>query len=516
MTKILFRAALASILLLSDAHAEVKLAPIFGSEMVLQRDRTVPVWGKAETGEKVTVSFVGQTKTTTAGADGKWRVDLDPLATNSTPQTLTVSGSNTIVLTDVLIGEVWVCSGQSNMDWKLPDTENGSEATAAANHPDLRLFFVPRRERPKGNALEGSQWRACTPESAKMFSAVGYYFGMELQKHLDVPVGLIHSSWGGTPAEAWTTLEYLEQHEWLRPIVEREKAAAAKRSQLKADYDEAVRKWTEEAEKARAEGRRPTTRPAQPRELRMTWVPAFLWEGMLEPAVPFAIRGAIWYQGESNADRAQQYRVLLPTMIKAWRDKWGQGDFPFLIVQLTNFMAESAEPQDPDWAHLRDAQLHTARTVPNTGLIVTLGLGDARDIHPKNKKDVSKRASRWALETVYGQRVGRSGPVFESARAQGNKMILRFTYVGDGLQTSEGDTLDEFIIAGDDKVWHWAQARIVGRDEIEVWSDRVSSPKAVRYAWSNNPKHPNLTNSTGIPASPFRTDDWLGPTDGKR
>jgi sialate O-acetylesterase len=511
-----FRAALISILVVSTAPAEVKLAPIFGSDMVLQRDKPVPVWGRADAGEKITVAFAGQSKSTTAANDGTWRVSLEHLKTSADPQTLTVSGTNKIELTNVLVGEVWVCSGQSNMDWKLPESANGEQATAAANHPQLRLYFVPRRMRSKGNDLDGSLWRPCTPDSVKMFSAVGYYFGIELQKALNVPVGLIHSSWGGTPAEAWTPLEYLTTRDELRPIVERENGYAAVRSELQPKFDADMKKWEEDSAKAKSEGRQPASRPAMPPALRMHWVPGALWDGMLEPVVPFAIRGALWYQGESNADRAQQYRVLLPTMIKAWRDKWGQGDFPFGIVQLTNYMAEKSEPQDSEWPHLRDAQLNTYKTVPNTGLIVIMGLGEARDIHPKNKLDVGKRSALWALHDVYGQKVGKSGPIYESSRIIDNRIVVKFKEVGDGLKLNDGDKLDEFIIAGEDKVWHWAQAKIVSKDEIDVWSADVPAPKAARFAWADNPHHPNLTNSTGLPASPFRTDDWPGPTDGKR
>src|SRR5262245_7154710 len=311
MIKTTIRAAVLSIIVGAIASAEVKLAPIFGPDMVLQRQRPVPVWGRADAGEKVTVAFAGQSKSTTAAADGTWRVALDPLTANSNPDKLTVTGTNKIELTNVLVGEVWVCSGQSNMAWKLPESANGAEGTAAADHPQRRLYFVPRRMRPKGNDLDGSLWRVCTPDSVKMFSAVGYYFGVELQKALNVPVGLIHSSWGGTPAEAWTPIEYLEKNEMLRPIVEREKQYQVNRATIQTEYDAAVKKWEEESAKARSEGRQPTTRPAQPPELRMNWVPGALWDGMLEPALPFAIRGVLWYQGESNAGRAQQYRVLL-------------------------------------------------------------------------------------------------------------------------------------------------------------------------------------------------------------
>lgn len=502
--------------ILVPAYADVRLPAVIASDMVLQRDRAVPIWGWADSGESVTVSFAGQTKTAIANADGTWRVALDPLPANSTPASMTIAGKNKLELTNILVGEVWVCSGQSNMDWKLPESANGAEATAQANHPQIRLFFVPRKMRPKGNNLEDSLWRVCTPESARMFSAAGYYFGVELQKSLEIPVGLIHSSWGGTQAEAWTPTEYLLTNEILRPCVERSDKLVADRPRVQVEYDAAVKKWEEESAKAKADGKPEPRRPAVPDELRPQRVVASLWHGMLEPVVPFAIRGAVWYQGESNEGRAEQYKTLLPTMIKAWRDKWGQGDFPFGIVQLPNFRAPSTQPEDSAWSHLRDAQLFVYKSVPNTGLIVTIDIGEANDIHPKNKLDVGKRMAAWALADVYGKPVGKSGPIYASSRVEGNKVIVKFDQVGDGLKLRSGEAPGEFSIVGPDRVWRWADAKIVGSDTVEVWSDQVPAPLAVRYAWNTNPTNPNLTNSTGLPASPFRTDNWPGPTDGKR
>jgi len=277
-----------------------------------------------------------------------------------------------------------------------------------------------------------------------------------------------------------------------------------------------VKKWRAEADRARAAGARPQPSPAVPDALREYRIASSIYDGMIAPLIPFFIRGAIWYQGESNEARAQQYGVLLPTMIRAWRERWGEGNFPFGIVQLPNYRDPKPEPADEAWSHLREAQRRTALNAPNTGLIVTIDIGAAHDLHPKNKLEVGKRMALWALADVYGGKLTKSGPMFREAKITGQKIILTFTDVGQGLRIRDGHRLDEFAIAGADHMWHWAEAKIVARDRIEVWSDSVPQPLTVRYAFNNNPRHPNLTNETGLPAAPFRTDDWPGPTDGKR
>jgi sialate O-acetylesterase len=277
-----------------------------------------------------------------------------------------------------------------------------------------------------------------------------------------------------------------------------------------------LQEWRADADKAKAAGARPQPSPAVPDALREYRIASSIYDGMIAPLIPFPIRGAFWYQGESNEARAQQYGLLLPTMIKAWRERWGQGDFPFGVIQLPNYRDSRAEPADEAWSHIREAQRRTAQATPKTGLIVTIDIGEAHDIHPKNKLDVGKRMARWALAEVYGRKLTKSGPMFSKAKIAGSKIVLTFDDVGEGLKIHDGDKLDEFAIAGADRKWSWAQARIVGKNRVEVWSDRVSQPLAVRYAFNNNPKHPNLTNETGLPAAPFRTDDWPGPTDGKR
>src|SRR2546425_7570468 len=415
-------------------RANVVLPDVIGDAMVLQCDRPVPIWGHADAGEAVTVRFAGQFKKTSAGANGQWRVQLDPLHTNAVAATMTISGKNTIKLKDILVGEVWLVAGQSNMQRLLSETANGDAAIASANHPLIRLFNVSRAVAFRHAPPPLGVWRACSPASVKPFSAAGYYFSVELEKELHVPIGLINSSYGGSQAEAWTPVEYLLASGDLRPTVDRTKIWDEERPRVKAEYDGSLKQWRAEADKARATGARPQPSPAVPDALREYRVAASIYDGMIAPLIPFFIRGAIWYQGESNEARAQQYGVLLPTMIRAWRERWGEGNFPFGIVQLPNYRDVKPEPADEAWSHLREAQRRTAVHTPKTGLIVTIDIGEAHDIHPKNKLDLGKRMARWALVAVYGRRLTKSGPMFRSAKIADSKIILTFDEVGLGLK----------------------------------------------------------------------------------
>ena len=517
--KIIFRFLFAAFVITAFAlcaRANIALPDVISDGMVLQQNQKVPIWGTADPGEAVTVRFGGQTKSTTASSDGKWLIRLDPMRANAAPSSMNISGKDTIVLKNILVGEVWLVAGQSNMQRLLSETANGDAAIAAATHPLIRLFNVSRQVAFKHAQPPLATWQACSPQSVKEFSAAGYYFGVELENELHVPIGLINSSYGGSQAEAWTPVEYLLASDELRPTVERTKIWDEERPRVRAEYDEAIKKWRAERDKALAAGARPSPSPAVPDALREYRIASSIYDGMIAPLIPFYIRGAIWYQGESNEARAQQYGLLLPTMIGAWRERWGEGSFPFGIVQLPNYRDPKFEPADEAWSHVREAQRRTALNTPNTGLIVTIDIGEAHDIHPKNKLDVGKRMARWALADVYRRRLTKSGPMFREASINGTKIVLKFDQVGQGLKIRDGEKLDEFSIAGDDHKWYWASAKIVGRDTIEVWSEAVRQPRAVRYAFNNNPRNPNLTNDTGLPASPFRTDDWPGPTDGKR
>ena len=319
------------------ARADVTIPDVIGSSMVLQQKQIVPIWGTAEPGEAVTVAFGKVKKTIVADAAGKWRVNLGKFSANSSPQTMTIAGKNTIVLKDILIGEVWLVAGQSNMQRLLRETDNGDAVQAAANHPNIRLFNVSRQVAFKHAAGKLAEWAACTPESVKEFSAAGYYFGVELEKELKVPIGLINSSYGGSQAEAWTPVEYLLANPDLKPTVERTKIWDEERSRVRVEYDAAIKKWREDSDKQRASGVRPSPSPGVPDALREYRIASSIYDGMIAPLIPFAIKGAIWYQGESNEARAEQYNILLPTMIRSWRERWGAGNFPFGIVQLPNY-----------------------------------------------------------------------------------------------------------------------------------------------------------------------------------
>jgi len=497
---------------LTTAHAEVSLPPLFADHMVLQRGRKLPVWGQADAGEKVTVSLAGQTKVATADADGAWRVDLDQV-TSTDALTLTVSGKNQVEITDVLMGEVWLCSGQSNMNWRVQSSLNFAEEKAAANYPRIRHFQIGSKVSQTPLKTFTGRWAVCAPGTVGAFTAVGYFFGRTLHEATDVPIGLIHSSWGGTPAEAWTSRPVLGSIEECRPILERFEQALERYPEAKEAYDKRMEDWKQKVKDAKAAGEKPPRRPRPPMGETHQHSPAGLYNGMINPLIPFAIRGAIWYQGESNAGRAYQYRKLLPGMVNCWRTAWGQDDFPFGIVQLANFRAQQTDPNEASsWAELREAQLMTAQNTPNTGLAVIIDVGEDKNIHPKNKQDVGKRLGAWALATVYGRKRVYSGPVFESMSVEGSKARLKFTHAGGGLTGRDGE-LKGFAVAGEDKTFHWAEASIDG-NSVVVSSPDVQKPVAVRYGWANNPTC-TLYNKEGFPATPFRTDDWTGATEGK-
>ena len=502
------------VLLAANAVADVRLARIFSDHAVLQQRKPVPVWGTAEPGEKVTVEFRGQKVSTVTGDDGEWRVTLKPMPAGGSFQ-MTVRGNNTIVLDDVLVGEVWTCSGQSNMEWPVAVSNNAEQEIAQANYPQIRLFMVPKAvsDRPLKD-LNGGAWQPCTPETVRNFSAVGYFFARELHRTLRVPVGMIQSAWGGTPAESWTSKPTLMANPSLRYLLENWRRAEANYPLALENYQKQLAEWEKAAAQARAEGKPEPKKPDPPQNPRTNpWKPSGLFNAMIAPIVPYALQGAIWYQGESNAGRAYEYRTLFPAMIQDWREAWAQGDFPFLFVQLANFMAVKPEPGESTWAELREAQTMTL-ALPKTGMAVAIDIGDADDIHPRNKQDVGKRLALNALAIAYGKKVVYSGPLYERMKREGNAIRLHFKHVNGGLTTPNGEPLRGFAIAGADRKFVWADARIEG-NTVVASSPQVPEPVAVRYAWADNPKC-NLYNRAGLPASPFRTDDWPGVTQGRR
>ena len=490
------------------------LAPLFTDHAVLQRDKAVPIWGRADPGEKVTVAFAGQSVSTNAGKDGRWMVQLAPLPANSVGADLVVAGRNSVALHDILVGEVWICSGQSNMEFLVHGTNlrllNSDREVAAANHPLIRHFKVAHDVAEAPVETASGSWAVCSPATVGQFTAVGYFFGREISRKLQVPVGLINSSWGGTQIESWMSADTLQSDPAFAEVGRRWRKALEDYPAAMAAYSVARPAW-EKARAAAAAGGparlaaflQTNHRPNPPPGPGSPDTPSGLFNGMIQPLIPFAIRGAIWYQGESNAPRASAYHRLFAAMISSWREKFGQGDFPFFWVQLANF----GRPDDPThetWAYLREAQSQ-ALSLPATGQAVAIDIGDPRDIHPTNKQEVGRRLALIAKALVYGTSVDYSGPVFASAVREGGALRVRFKYAGTGL-TAGDRPLESFEVAGADRRFHPASAVIVG-DTLRVQSPEVPEPVAVRYAWRNAPDA-NLYNGAGLPASPFRSDSW--------
>ncbi len=494
------------------ASADVRLPAVIGSNMVLQQGKPATIWGWAEPGEKinVSVSWLDMKWAVAADDQGNWSFQMAVPKVGG-PYTMTLAGKNVVELKNVLVGEVWVCSGQSNMQMSVRSSNDADREIAAADYPNIRLFSVKRTVAAEPQKDCEGQWSACTAETIPDFSAVAYFFGRYLHKELNIPIGLIHTSWGGTPAEAWTSDEYMKSDADFEPILKRHNDAVAAYPEAMRQYKEKLAQWQQDVEKAKAEGKNPPNRPGEPYGPGNPHNPSGLYNAMIAPLVPFSIQGAIWYQGESNAGRAYQYRKLFPAMIRSWRDSWGQGEFPFLFVQLANFMAVKDQPGDSAWAELREAQTMTL-AMKNTGMAVIIDIGEANDIHPKNKQDVGARLALWALANTYGRGVVHSGPLYKSHRVDGNKVILSFDHVGGGLLAKDGEPLKGFAVAGPDKKFVWAEAKIEG-ETVVVGSDQVAEPVAVRYAWADNPVC-NFYNKEMLPASPFRTDEWPGVTAG--
>ncbi len=493
------------------ADADVKLPALISDNMVLQSGAEVPIWGTADPGEEVIVTLGDERIAATADSEGKWMAKLTPMEAGG-PFEITIAGNNTVTLHNVLVGEVWVCSGQSNMQWSVSGSVNAEQEIAQSDYPMIRLFTVKRvvANQPLRDT-EGS-WVTCGPDAVGSFSAAGYFFGRDLHKELNVPVGLIHSSWGGTPAEAWTSLAELESDPEFKSIFDRWEKIFENYFQAKRQHEQKLAQWKQEAQKAKDEGKPVPRKPRPPLGPGHPHSPGGLYNGMISPLIFYAIKGAIWYRGESNAGRAYQYRKLFPTMIHNWRSSWGQGDFPFLFVQLANYKAAQPLPAESAWAELREAQLMTL-SLPNTGMAVTIDIGEAKDIHPKNKQDVGHRLALAALAVAYGRDVVYSGPIYESMTVERDKVRLRFKHSNGGLLAKGDKQLEGFAIAGQDRKFAWAEAKIEG-DAVVVWSNAVPQPIAVRYAWADNPVC-NLYNEAGLPASPFRTDNWPGVTVGK-
>ena len=547
----------------SPARADVRMPEIFGDHMVLQQDTRLPIWGWANPDEAITVSLGGQTLSTKASADGSWRVELTPIPMTAVPLALTVRGKNILTFQDVLLGDVWLSAGQSNMEIPLVKAHNAGTELPKADDPQMRFFVVRSRTSLEAhNGLEDKAsirrqgvWRVCSPETSGGCSAVTYFFGRNLRQTVKRPIGLVVSTFYSSPAEGWTRYQTIEKNvdkdpgfqkmlearagereKFPQELRKYEEAVRAYEADLK-NWDEVLRPkfnadlrvWNVANDKARAEGKpgpekpslKPKPQPPLYPEGGGITIPGNLYNGMVAPVIPYAIKGIIWYQGEGNTGRSEQYKVLFPLMIADWRNAWGQGDIPFLFVQLTSFGGISPDPCPPrdTWPLLREAQAFAVAQVKGTGMAATIDVGDPVNIHPRDKMDVGVRLALIARHQVYGEDVLFAGPTYQSMRVQGNKIRLTFGNVGGGLViaappwTAPGqppvpvDQLLGFAIAGTDRKWVWAQASIEDQ-QVVVYSRNVTQPVAVRYAWSNSPIPSNLYNRERLPAFPFRTDNW--------
>jgi sialate O-acetylesterase len=484
------------------SRAEVKLPHMLSSHMVLQRDRPVHIWGWSEPGEKVTVSLKAASQTATGDQLGHWSVYLSRQPAGG-PFRVKVSGSNNVVLDDVMIGDVWFASGQSNMEMPLQGfpgnavVNNAAEEIRTANRPNIRFLLLPRTAVDFPLRDSDASWMVCTPQTAANFSAVAYFFGRHISEEEHVPVGLIDSTWGGTPAEAWISLDGLSSDAGLMPVF----AARAEMVGAQADMPAQLRAETREDTVAEAARQNPPKHAWHPDPA--SWAPAWLYNGMIAPAVDFAIKGVIWYQGESNSGglRAPMYEKVFPALIADWRMHWREGNFPFLFVQISSFEPDTTE----FWPIIREAQRRTL-SVANTAMVVTIDIGDRDNVHPANKQDVAARLALAARALAYGENVEYSGPLFQQTSVEEDGIRVWFDHATSGL-VGKGGPLQGFEIAGDDHHFTAANARIDGHSVL-VSSAQVSAPKYVRYGWANAPAV-NLFNGAGLPASPFTSEEKI-------
>jgi sialate O-acetylesterase len=540
-------ALLCACLLPVSLRADVKPNGLFVDHMVLQCDAPAPVWGTAAPGEKVIVEFAGQMKTATAGADGKWRVKLDPIPASDKPQSLVIRGKNTLSLKDVLVGEVWVASGQSNMASPLAAAHNAEQVIPEANDNQLRFFNVPHKTAAEPQGDLAGKWELTTPDTAKNFSAVAYFFAREIRKSTKHPVAVCCAPWGGTPVKTWMSVEAVRKDppvtktldEWQKALDEYHKVQA--NPQLVSDYEKDLKQWQTEVQPgfnaamkdynaAKAAGKtvgpKPVPSRPEPENPDPMAIPGpskrphtlgVSFNGMIAPMIPYGIRGVIWYQGEDDGSRGLEYRVLFPRLIEDWRSRWEEGDFPFLFVQLPSCGIDSTPVAESGWPWTREAQFMTLKE-PRTGMAITIDVGDPANVHPKDKVDVGQRLSLLARKLAYGETVVASGPLYKDCTVEGKNIRLRFEETGSGLVIGQApwraqgveplptDKLAGFFIAGEDKNWIEATA-VIDSDSVVVSSPQVATPVAVRYGWASSPRC-NLYNKEGLPASPFRTDDW--------
>jgi sialate O-acetylesterase len=496
--------------------AEIKLPAVIGSHMVLQQEKPIRIWGWAEPGENITVTFDSQKARASADSKGRWEVLLAEMKAKEGPLQMIISGSRsqTVSLEDILLGEVWVSSGQSNMEWELRRTHSPTPEIRRADFPGIRFFHVPRKISTQPLDDVEAEWKVCLPETARDFSAVAYYFGRELHQKLDVPVGLISTRWGGTRIEPWTPVEGFSSSPELLDVLDQKRSADEEYRKAVADFLPELKNWIEMSESALSQKR---TIPLPPEMVRHPFydpqAPTSLYNAMVHPLIRFSIRGVIWYQGEANLNDGPVYTKKMEALIDGWRKVWNLGDFPFFYVQLAPYAYEYL-PVEEGSDILDDYRLpliweaqFNALQIPNTGMAVTTDISSLYDIHPQNKRDVGYRLSLWALAKVYGWKdLVYSGPLYKSMAVEGNKIRIEFEHVGGGLISLDDRPLTWFEVADQDRTFYKAIAEIEG-DSVLVWNEKIKNPVAVRFGW-HQLAEPNLGNKEGLPASPFRTDRW--------
>ncbi len=496
------------------AMGDVRLPHVISANMVVQRDVPVHIWGWAAPGEEVSITLKDGQARAKADENGRWSVKLPAMPAGG-PHELVVAGQNEIRVKNVLVGEVWVCSGQSNMAWPVSRADNAQEEIAAAKFPEIRLLAMSQKLAGEPADDADVKWEPCSPQTVGTFSAVAYFFGRELHRKLDVPVGLINTSWGGTSIEPWTPLGGFAANPKLAEYKEQIEKARRQYAEVMRQYLDGVDAWTAGSRKALAEGKPVTSMPAWPAHPLLTSdgrrAPSAMYNAMVSPFTPLAIRGAIWYQGEANvlSNDGIIYHEKMKALIGGWRAAWGLGDFPFYYVQLAPWQYHAKYPAGSKVDRLPriwEAQFATL-AVPNTGMAVTTDIGNVRDIHPTNKQEVGRRLALWALARTYGQKdLVISGPLYKSMAVEGKAIRVRFDHADGGLASRDGKPLTWFQVAGEDRKFVDAKAEIDG-DSLLVSSDTVARPVAVRFGWHEEAE-PNLINKAGLPASPFRTDSW--------
>jgi len=492
---------------ISQSFAIVKLPAIFSDNMVLQQDETIRIWGWADPGEKIEVKLYKQKVSTIAKPDSSWQVDFKPVKSGKTYE-LIVKGNNKLRVKNILAGEVWVCGGQSNMRWHIENSDGAEEALEYADYPKIRLFTV----KPQASSLLQKdckgEWIVVEPNHKELarFSAVGYYFGRQLHRKLGMPVGLIDNSWGGTPVEAWMSDKAMNSNaDFKFYLDQRDKWVANSDMNREKFEQDKLKLWRVIEKQAKENGETPPKKPRTPNSLRPQRYASYLYNGMVYPISNFTIKGAIWYQGESNSGKPQFYQSMFETMIADWRKAWNHGNFPFYFTQLSwNKTDPIDEPGKSKYAVIREAQLQSLKII-NTGMVVTTDIGEVNNIHPRNKLDVGLRLARWALKNDYGfSDMEISGPIYKSMKIDGDEIIISFDENTKALKVKHWGLM-QIAIAGEDRKFVWANYKIRG-NKLVVWSDEIENPIAVRYAWADVPIGANLYGSNGLPASPFRTD----------